>query len=98
MTRQISQTDQICLCTTHNVLFFLEADHLVGGYRQYKEDTKMPRTKGYPLGFAPTMILWEGERIYIASKRAYMIMSYNDGGILTKCEIDIRDTPMMAVY
>ena len=42
-------------------------------------------------------MLWEGESIYIASKRAYMIMSYNDGSIIAKAEIDVRDTPMMAV-
>ena len=56
----------------------------------------MPRTKGYPLGFAPTQLLWEGDNIFIASKRAYMIMNYNDGSLMAKCEIDVRDTPMIA--
>ena len=96
-TRVVSQTDQICICTTNHVLFFLEADSIFAGYRQFKEETRMPRTQGYQLGFSPTQILWDGDYIYIASKRAYMVMSYNDGAILTKCEIDQRETPMMAV-
>ena len=34
---------------------------------------------GYSLGVTPTQIIWDGDLIYVASKKHYMIMDYSDG-------------------
>jgi hypothetical protein len=54
----------------------------------FKEDPKLD--KGYMIGFAPQQLLWDGDRIYLASKRAYMVMNKHDGAPLYKFDIDIK--------
>lgn len=69
----------------------------MAGLCKFREDSNAVRNKGFTLGFTPTQILWDGDKIYIASKRAYMVLSYQTGDLLFKHEIDVRDVPMMTV-
>jgi hypothetical protein len=54
----------------------------------FKEDSREPQSKGYKLGFQPSQLLWDGDKIYLASKRAYVVMSKKDGALIFKYEID----------
>ena len=49
--RNVSQTDQICICAS-NTLYFLEAEFVAGIYK-FTEDTRPERRRGYQLGVAP---------------------------------------------
>lgn len=55
-------------------------------------------SQGYNLGVSPTQIIWDGDCIYIASKKNYMIMDYNDGQLVAKHELVNGDVPMMSVF
>ena len=79
--------DQICVASTSNTLYFYDTDMSSGGML-FKEDPKLD--KGYQIGFAPQQLFWDGERIYMASKRAYVVMNKQDGAILYKYEINIK--------
>ena len=66
--RNVSQTDQICICA-NNTLYFLEAEFVAGIYK-FTEDTRPERRRGFQIQVAPEQLLWDGEKIYIASKRS----------------------------
>jgi hypothetical protein len=56
----------------------------------FKEDNREPQSKGYKIGFQPSQLLWDGEKIYMASTRAYVVMSKKDGTPIFKYEIDSK--------
>ena len=93
----VSQTDQICVCTKQNQLFFYEAYIPPAGMTQFREETRQPMAAGYPLGVTPTQIIWDGDSIYVASKKCYMIYDYQDGQPVAKYDLVQTDIPMMAV-
>ena len=64
---------------------------------QFREETRQPMSAGYPLGVTPTQIIWDGDLIYVASKKNYMIMDYKDGQLIAKYDLVAADVPMMAV-
>lgn len=75
------------MASTSNTLYFYETD-ISSGALLFKEDQKLE--KGYQIGFTPQQLFWDGDRIYMASKRAYMVMNKHDGAPLYKYEIDIK--------
>lgn len=70
--------DQICVATDKNFLFFYESD-LSSGSLLFKEDMRQPQDKGYFIGTKPEQLFWDGDRIYLVTKRAYVVMSKSDG-------------------
>jgi hypothetical protein len=75
------------VASTSNTLYFYETD-ISSGALLFKEDQKLE--KGYQIGFTPQQLFWDGDRIYMASKRAYMVMNKHDGAPLYKYEIDMK--------
>ena len=65
---------------------------------QFKEETRAPMGQGYPLGVTPTQIIWDGDNIYIASKKGYIIMSYSKGELISQYNLVNGDIPMMSVF
>ena len=49
--RNVSQTDQICICAS-NTLYFLEAEFVAGIYK-FTEDLRPERRKGFQIGVSP---------------------------------------------
>lgn len=76
VSKNVSQIDQICICS-NNTLFFLEAEFVTGIYK-FTEDNRPAVRKGYPIGCTPEQLIWDGDKIYIASKRE------KAGGLLNK--------------
>lgn len=71
------------------MLFFYETD-ISSGALQFKEDNRAPQDKGFFLGFAPQQLYWDGDRIYVASKKGYVVMNKLDGNIIYKLENDSK--------
>jgi len=92
-----SQTDQICIATADKLLYFYEAD-FSSGILNFKEDTTPPLDKGYYIGFTPVSIIWDGDRVYLASKRSYTIMSKKNGEVLAGLSIETKEMLMMSVF
>jgi hypothetical protein len=86
------------VCTNKNQLFFFEAYFPPASMTQFREESRLPMANGYALGVPPTQIIWDGDLIYIASKKNYMIMDYTDGQLVAKYELVNGDVPMMSVY
>ena len=80
------------------MLYFFEAFITPANMTEFKEDARLPMKEGYSLGVTPTQIIWDGDFIYIASKKMYMIMDYTDGKLVAKSELVNGDIPMMAVF
>ena len=54
---------------------------------------------GYSLKETPTQIIWDGDLIFIATKKAYLVMNYSDGQLVAKLDlVNNQDIPMMSVY
>lgn len=68
--------DQLCIVTTDKALFFYEMKDT------FKfEETKTSSDKGIQIGMQPSQILWDNDLIYLASKKAYMIIK-KDGTVV----------------
>lgn len=79
--RNVSQTDQICICA-NNTLFFLEAEFVAGFYK-FTEDQHSERKKGFSIGSAPEQLLWHGDKIYLAQKRSQRLPGgFLQGGLI----------------
>lgn len=77
------------MATTDNKLYFYESD-LSSGALLFKEDNRPPQDKGYMIGAVPSQLFWDGDRIYMATKRAYAIINKLDGNIMYKFEVDSK--------
>ena len=53
---------------------------------------------GYTLKDTPTQIIWDGDQIFIATKKNYMILNYRDGVMTANLALVNQDIPMMSVY
>ena len=72
--------DQLCVVTNDKTMVFYEFQ---GSSSSYKfEEDKSVSEKGYQLPHTPSQIHWENELIYIATKKAYMILQKSDGVVV----------------
>jgi len=79
--RNLVLMDQLCVVTTDKTLVFFE---FVGTSSFKFEEEKGQPDKGIPIagGILPSQILWDNDLIYLATKKAYMILRKQDGSIV----------------
>ena len=66
--------DEICVVTLDKTLIFYEFN---GSSNQFKfEEAKVLNDKAISIGGTlPNQIIWDGDLIYLANKKSYIIMS-----------------------
>lgn len=71
--QQMSLMDQICIVTTDKTLVFFEFSHSSASFKSINDT-------GISIGGSlPTQIFWDGDTIYLATKKAYVIMNKQSG-------------------
>lgn len=63
---------------------------MTSGSMLFKEDLRLTTDKGYNIGAQPSQLFWDGDRIYIATKRAYVVLDKNTGNSLHVFQIDSK--------
>lgn len=100
--------DQICVATTDKQLYFYDMNINAGQFK-FDEDTK----RSHVIANRPVNMFWDDTLLYMATKKAYIIMNKDSGNILrsfahdklnfpvmtlSKTKCMILDTPSTAVY
>jgi hypothetical protein len=84
--------DQLCVVTTDKQMFFYDMQIGPTGFK-FEEDKN-----SYMIANRPIHLFWDDNLIYMATKKAYIIMSKDSGKVLTSIGHDPKlNAPHMAM-
>ena len=84
--------DQLCVVTTDKQMFFYDMQIGPSGFK-FEEDKN-----SYMIANRPIHLFWDDNLIYMATKKAYIIMSKESGKVLTSIGHDPKlNVPHMAM-
>jgi hypothetical protein len=84
--------DQICIATTDKQLYFYDMNINAGQFK-FDEDPK----RSHVIANRPVNMFWDDQLIYMATKKAYIIMHKDSGNIIRSFAHDKLNFPVMTL-